>query len=84
MAIEQLRTISGVAKGLTRTAETLLIFDESPEVQEETDRMKRARTDPRVIRLREAILDSTRQTVELWSTDASVGDVSEPDAACSQ
>ena len=37
--------------------------------------MKSARADPRVVRLRDAILGVTRQTVERWSADASVGDV---------
>ncbi|KAI0076848.1 ARM repeat-containing protein [Panus rudis PR-1116 ss-1] len=72
VAIQQLMTITGVARGLTRTVDSLLIFDESPEVQAEAQRMQQARNDPRVVRLREAILDAICRTVDLWSTDASI------------
>ncbi|OBZ74388.1 Importin-13 [Grifola frondosa] len=74
VAIQQLETLTCVAKGLTRTADSLLVLDESPAVQEETERMRRARDDPRMVKLREAILDAVRNIVELWSTDASVND----------
>lgn len=74
VAIEQLLTITSVAQGLTRTAESLLIFDDSPASLEEAERMKLAREDPRVLRLREGILDAIRRTVDLWSTDASISD----------
>lgn len=75
IAIQQLQTIAGVARGLTRTNDSLLIFDEAPEVQQETERMRRAREDPRMIRLRDGILDGIRRTVELWSIDASISNV---------
>ena len=75
MAVQQLQTIAGVARGLTRTNDSLLIFDDSPDIQRELKEMKAAREDQRVVRLREAILDGVRRTVELWSTDATVGNV---------
>ena len=74
--MQQLQTIAGVARGLTRTNESLLIFDDSPDIQKELEQMKHARQDQRVVRIREAILDGIRRTVNLWSTDATVGNVS--------
>ncbi|THH27012.1 hypothetical protein EUX98_g7175 [Antrodiella citrinella] len=74
VAIEQLLIISGVAKGLTRTTDSLLVSDESPDVQAQTEKMRLAREDPRVVRLRDAVLDAIRRTLEMWSTDASVCD----------
>ncbi|THG94418.1 hypothetical protein EW026_g7050 [Hermanssonia centrifuga] len=74
LVVQQLQTIAGVARGLTRTNDSLLIFDDSPDMKQETERMRRARQDPRVVRLRDAILDATRRTVDLWCTDASVSD----------
>lgn len=76
VAIQQLETIAGVAKGLTHTTDSLLIFDDSPPVQEMHRQIKQARDDPRSVELRKAILDAVRRTIELWSTDASVSDVS--------
>ncbi|KAI0714221.1 ARM repeat-containing protein [Cerioporus squamosus] len=75
MAVLQLATLSGVAKGLTRATDTILALDESPELQQAMDDMSRARADPRAVKLREAILSGVRTTVELWSTDATVSDV---------
>lgn len=75
VAIQQLFILTGVSKGLTRTADSILGLDESPEEQEEVERMKRAREDPRVVRIREAIIDAIRRAIDLWSTDASVGSV---------
>ncbi|KAL6303348.1 ARM repeat-containing protein [Sparassis latifolia] len=74
VAIQQLQTIAGAARGLTRTTDSLLIFDESPAVQAEANQMQQARNDPRMVELRDAILRAFRITVELWSTDASVSD----------
>lgn len=74
MIIIQLQTLSGVAKGLTRTADSLF-FDESPTEQLETGRMARAREDPRMVRLRDSVLSAISTTLEYWSTDASVSDV---------
>lgn len=75
LAIQQLQTLAGVARGLTRTNDSLLIFDESPDMQREMEQMKQARQEPRVIRLRDAILDGIRQCIDLWSTDAGVSNV---------
>ncbi len=76
MAVQQLETLTGVARGLTRVTDSLLALDDSPEVQAAIGDMNRAREDERVLKLREAILSAIRGTVELWSTDASVCDVS--------
>ncbi|KAH9942102.1 ARM repeat-containing protein, partial [Amylocystis lapponica] len=74
MAIQQLETITGVAKGLTRITESLLIFDDSPAVKQEVQQMNNARGDPRMLKLRENIINAVRNVVELWSTDATVSD----------
>ena len=76
MAIVQLQTLSGVSKGLTRTADSLLIIDETPAEREEAERLLRARDDYRMAKLRESLFEAVRGTFELWSTDASVSDVS--------
>lgn len=75
MAIMQLQTLSGVTKGLTRTADSLLTFEESPEEQAEAERMRRAREDLRMIKIRDAMFAAIRSAVDLWSTDAAVSDV---------
>ncbi|CAL1698588.1 unnamed protein product [Somion occarium] len=72
VAIQQILILAGVSKGLTRTVDSLLVLDESPEEQAEIERMKRARDDPCVVRLREVILDAIQRTINLWSTDASI------------
>ncbi|KAI0772392.1 ARM repeat-containing protein [Trametes elegans] len=74
MAVQQIETLTGVARGLTRVTDSLLALDDSPDVQAALDEMNRAREDPRVLKLREAILSAIRSTVELWSTDALVSD----------
>ncbi|KAG9308679.1 armadillo-type protein [Chiua virens] len=74
VAIIQLQTLSGVAKGLTRTADTLLIIDETPVERAEAERLRRARDDYRMVKLRENLYAATRSSFELWSTDASVSD----------
>ena len=74
VAITQLQTLSCVAKGLTRTADSLF-FDESPTEQLENGKMDRARADPRMVKLREGIFSGISATLDLWSTDAGVSDV---------
>ncbi|KZT01812.1 ARM repeat-containing protein [Laetiporus sulphureus 93-53] len=74
LIMQQLQTISGVAQGLTRTPDSLLILDESPDTQEEAKRMRLARDDPRMVKMRETILDAIRRTMQLWSTDAAISD----------
>lgn len=75
VAIVLLQTLSGVAKGLTRTADSLLIIDESPRGAEE-ERLRQARDDYRVVKLRESLFTAVTSAFELWSTDASMSDVS--------
>ena len=76
LAVQQLQTVAGVARGLTRTNDSLLVFDDSPNVKLEMERISRAREDPGIVQLRDGILNAVRQSVELWCTDASVSDVS--------
>ncbi|KAI0743038.1 ARM repeat-containing protein [Daedaleopsis nitida] len=74
MAVHQLETLTGVARGLTRVTDSLLALDDSPDVQAAIEEMNRARQDARVVKLREAISSGVRSTVELWSTDATISD----------
>ncbi|KAF8835272.1 ARM repeat-containing protein [Paxillus ammoniavirescens] len=74
VAIVQLQTLSGVAKGLTRTADSLLIIDETPAERADAERLRQARDNYRMVKLREDLFAAVRSTVELWSTDASVSD----------
>lgn len=76
MAVEELETLTGVARGLTRVTDSLLALDDSPEMQAAIEEMARARQDPRVLKLRDGIMSAIRAAVELWSTDAAVCDVS--------
>ncbi|KAG5640713.1 hypothetical protein DXG03_007470 [Asterophora parasitica] len=77
LAIHQLETLSGVAKGLTRSTDGLLILGErDSESQTKLDEMIRARDDPRAVKLRESISAALGGVVELWSTDASTSNVS--------
>lgn len=71
-----MQTITGVAKGLTRTNDSLLVLDDSPESREEYEDVLRTREDPRMVQLREGILLAVRRIVELWTEDASISDVS--------
>lgn len=64
-----------MAKGLTRTGDSIVAIDNSVEAQEEADRLNRAREDARMSGLRSLLMQGITTTVELWSTDASVGDV---------
>lgn len=75
MAVQQLETISGVARGLTRTSDSLLVLDESPEVQKLAQQMQQARADPRTVNLRQGLLDAIRKVVDIWCADASISDV---------
>ena len=76
ITIQQLQTIAGVAKGLTRTSDSLLVLDDSPEAHQGHEDIMRAREDPRMVQLREGILLAVRRIVDLWTEDASVSDVS--------
>jgi hypothetical protein len=74
VTIIQLHTLTGVAKGLTRTADSLF-YDESPTEQLQTGELARAREDPRILKLRNTIFSAISTTLEYWSTDAAVSDV---------
>lgn len=75
MCILQLEILSGVARGLTRTTDALLTFDESPDSLAEAQRIKTAREDLRMVKLRGRMFDAIRACVEVWSADVSVGHV---------
>ena len=75
MAVIQLQTLSGIAKGLTRTADLSLSLDESPEEQADFERLQNARSDARMVKLRAAIFSAAKTIVELWSVDAGISDV---------
>ena len=78
LAIQQLDTLSGVAKGLTRLADGILIFSDRDQEEEQNGHLElihRARDDLRMVKLREQIFGALRVVVELWSTDAEVAAV---------
>lgn len=75
LAIQQLQALTGVAKGLTRVSDSLLAIDGSTEALEEAERLNKVREDARMTGLRNLLMQAITSTVELWSTDASVGDV---------
>jgi hypothetical protein len=83
-AILQLQTLTGVAKGLTRTADPIIVLEESDDDEAQVARMRSAYEDPRMIGLRTSIFTAMRGTVDLWSMDASVSDVRDfsPDLYC--
>ncbi|EAU87903.1 hypothetical protein CC1G_01550 [Coprinopsis cinerea okayama7 len=73
VVILQLEILSGVAKGLTRANEGLYSEDEDdPAIKAELDKIKAAREDPRMHKLREDIFLSIGKIVEIWSTDAEI------------
>ncbi|KAF8147686.1 armadillo-type protein [Crassisporium funariophilum] len=73
--ILHLETLSGIAKGLTRTLEGLVVLEDEPDpdVQAEAETIRVAREDPRAVKLREGIFAAIQGVVELWSVDAGVG-----------
>lgn len=75
LAIQQLQALTGIGKGLTRASDSPLAIDDSAEALEETEKLNRAREDARMVSLRNLLMQAITSTVELWSTDASVGDV---------
>ncbi|PPR02897.1 hypothetical protein CVT24_002281, partial [Panaeolus cyanescens] len=72
--IMHLETLSGVAKGLTRTVEgmTVLEDDTDPAVQAEIEKINIARADPRAVKLRDAIFSVVRGIAEIWGVDTGV------------
>ncbi|PCH43249.1 ARM repeat-containing protein [Wolfiporia cocos MD-104 SS10] len=74
IVITQLETVSGVARGLTRTNDSILVLDDPSEVSEESKQLRHARDDPRMASLRERLLAAIKGAVERWCTDAMVSD----------
>lgn len=76
LAVLQLQSLTGVAKGLTRSSDIWISYDGDDKLQEEVARMSRVRADSRVARLRDAIVQGINNVTSLWSTDATTADVS--------
>jgi hypothetical protein len=75
VAVIQLQTLSGIAKGLTRVTDLTASLDMSPEDKAQFERMQNAYEDIRMIKLREVMFGAIRNTVDLWSIDAGISDV---------
>ena len=75
MAILHLETLSGISKGLTRTNEDVFGIEDDPVVQAALEKIKKAREDLRMFKIREDIYGILRSIVDFWSTDASVSHV---------
>lgn len=77
LAVQQLDTLSGIAKGLTRSTDGIAVFSEQERIasQRSLDEITQARGDPRMMNLRDTIFTALRDIVELWSTDAEVANV---------
>ena len=71
LAIVQLQTLSGVAKGLTRANDVFDLDDDG----EEDPHIVRVRQDDRMVRLREQMLQAIRAIINIWSSDAGVSEV---------
>jgi hypothetical protein len=76
--IQQIQTLVGCARGLTRTSDVFAALEESPQVQEETAKVQRAREDPRMVRLRLAIVQGIEGTMALLADDVTTADVCIP------
>lgn len=72
LTILQLEVLSGVAKGLTRTADGILEIDDDHAAKIEAEKINIAREDPRALKLRDNIFSCIRSVVDLWSTDAGI------------
>ncbi|KAF8637543.1 hypothetical protein AX17_002750 [Amanita inopinata Kibby_2008] len=72
MAILHLETLSGIAKGLTRLSEDVFVTEDNPALQVELEKIRKARDDLRMIKLRDDIYGTLRSVVDIWSTDASI------------
>ncbi|KAG6875593.1 hypothetical protein C0992_003155, partial [Termitomyces sp. T32_za158] len=71
--ILELETLSGLAKGLTRTTDGLVILGErDSESDASLETMQRAKEEPRVVNLRKNISDTLEAVVNIWSTDAGI------------
>jgi hypothetical protein len=74
---QQLQTLTGVAKGLTKANDSFLALDLDDDVETSVaaETMNRVRQDPQLIRLREELLACVREIFKSWSLDASISDV---------
>lgn len=52
-----------------------MALEDESDVEAEARRMESARSDPRMVDLRQNMLEAIRATVDLWSTDAAMSDV---------
>ncbi|KAG6828197.1 hypothetical protein H0H92_008816 [Tricholoma furcatifolium] len=74
--INELETLSGVAKGLTRSTDGLVILGErDSESQAQLEAMERAREDPRAVNLRKYISNTLEGVLSVWCTDAGISAV---------
>ncbi|EJD04736.1 ARM repeat-containing protein [Fomitiporia mediterranea MF3/22] len=73
LAIQQLQTLTGCAKGLTRTSDILFAYDDDAD-KAEMEKMQQAREDSRMRSLREGIIQGTQGVMLQWSTDALTAD----------
>ncbi|KAL0952434.1 hypothetical protein HGRIS_006706 [Hohenbuehelia grisea] len=72
MVVIELEALCGIAKGLTRTNDALVVLEESSDPQVEEEIMQQARADPRMVKLRDDIFAGIRTVMEVWSVDAEV------------
>lgn len=83
-AILQLEILTGIVKGLTRVQRSSKgvvweledDFDFDMGVMMELEALNRAREDPRIVNLQQALLAALGRTVELFADDAGIGLVS--------
>ncbi|KIO27349.1 hypothetical protein M407DRAFT_73314 [Tulasnella calospora MUT 4182] len=72
--VAQLHALSGCAKGLTNNTDPLLEFSTADEDIESVRLMEQARQDPRMMELRNKIIQVLTLAMSIWSADAEVGD----------
>ncbi|KAG8926042.1 hypothetical protein FRC01_009412 [Tulasnella sp. 417] len=72
--VAQLHALSGCAKGLTNNTDPLLEFSTADEDMESVRLMDQARQDPRMVELRNKIIQVLTLAMSIWSADAEVGD----------
>ena len=75
--IFHLETLAGIAKGLTRTVDGMILLEDEtdPSYQAEACKIKQAREDARILTLRNNIFSVIKGVVELWSADAAIAQV---------
>lgn len=73
--MQQLQALTGVAKGLTRTSDTLFAYEDEEEINAALEAIENARDDPRMVNIQDAILEGIRAVTLQWSTDATTADV---------